>query len=192
MMVKWKIFKINFYYIWWITKKKKTFKKFSTGKWTCDLILCPNSTYECYVSKTNEKNASVVVRTDICYSQYYMPLLSNVTSSPVNPTEMIRIEIKSFRNGNLIINNSGNVFNSKKFKKQLKKELQGMDSNLSNEMKHLQESLGNMENGLQHMFNWSPYNTSIWQQFRNKNDKILKLILHFRKNWRLFHYSHPF
>lgn len=94
-----------------------------------------------------------MVRTDICYSQDDKPLLTEVTSSPVNPTEKIRVEIQSFRNGTIIIDSNVNVYSSKKFKKQLKKELQGIDRNLSNEMKHLKESLESMENGLQHMFN---------------------------------------
>lgn len=102
-------------------------------------------------------------------------MVNKTISSLVNPKDKINIEIEAFSNGTLYINNNGKIFNSKTFKKDLQKELQGMNKHLketlgnigkgidsklrgmektlANEMKNLQSNLGNLGNDLPNNFN---------------------------------------
>ena len=146
--------------------------KILADKWICDKIECPKDTYRCFVSKSNEKDPAVLVRTNICYAQDNTSLAESVTSTSVDPKNKIRVQINSYRNG---VTTSSNYyvdkdFNEEEFQKNLQKEMQNLDNNMKNlhsnieemnkniqtnlqhQMSELQENLKNMQYNLAHMF----------------------------------------
>ncbi|KAM7356069.1 uncharacterized protein ACRADG_001924 isoform 2-T2 [Cochliomyia hominivorax] len=120
----------------------------SDDKWLCDQIECPLDADRCVVTKSNENDPAVLVRTNICYSKDNKKLEEKVTTSAVDTNSNINMNLVSYAHGGTTIVGGDGNFDSKKFQEDLDRNLGHMQANLDDEMNNLQVNLNNMHENI--------------------------------------------
>ncbi|XP_013119209.2 uncharacterized protein LOC106096160 [Stomoxys calcitrans] len=127
------------------------------NKFRCDKIECPLNAEYCVVTKEKDPNdASVLVRSNTCYTKLNEELTKSVFKETVDPNTHIHLILKAGRNGGVSSINSSNSlqtgntgdFDAEAFNAQMK----NFQENLNRGMENLSSSLNTMSNRLQNMF----------------------------------------